>query len=94
MNNLELADGIENMQILYGEDTVGDGTANYYVPLTNVVDMERVVSVRISLLMRSYLDNLAPGPQTYTYNGATVTAGDNRIRQIYTSTIAIRNRTP
>lgn len=99
ITNLELADGVENMQIEYGEDTdapgsVGFGTANYYVPLPNVTDMERVVSIRISLLMRSHTDNLAPEAQTYTYNGTTTTAADRRIRQVYTTTIAVRNRTP
>ncbi|MBI5462893.1 MAG: PilW family protein [Gammaproteobacteria bacterium] len=99
VTNLELADGVENMQIEYGEDTdtegsAGYGTANYYVPLPNVTDMERVVSIRISLLMRTYADNLAPETQTYAYNGANITAGDRRIRQVYTTTIAIRNRTP
>lgn len=99
VSDLELADGVENMQIEYGEDTdspgtSGYGTANYYVPLPNVSDVERVVSIRISLLIRTYTDNLAPEAQTYTYNGASATAGDRRIRQVYTTTIAVRNRTP
>lgn len=97
--NLELVDGVENMQIEYGEDTdapgsAGYGTANYYVPFPQVTDMERVVSIRVSLLMRTYANNLAPEAQTYRYNGANTTAGDRRIRQVYTTTIAVRNRTP
>lgn len=99
ITNMELVDGVENMQIEYGEDTdapgsAGYGTANYYVPLPQVADMERVVSIRISLLTRTYADNLAPEAQSYTYNGSTSTAGDRRIRQVYTTTIAIRNRIP
>lgn len=99
VTNLELADGVESMQIEYGEDTDspgtgGYGTANYYVALPDVVDMERVVSIRVSLLVRTYADNLAPETQTYTYNGTSTTANDRRIRQVYTTTIAVRNRTP
>ncbi|MFZ9037307.1 MAG: PilW family protein [Gammaproteobacteria bacterium] len=30
--------------------------------------------------------------QTYTFNGNTVTAGDRRLRQVFTTTIALRNR--
>jgi type IV pilus assembly protein PilW len=88
----ELVDGVTNLQILYGEDTDADGTANYYVPATSVADMEMVVSLKISLLVQSYEDNLADTPMTYTYNGATTTAGDNRLYQVFNSTVTVRNR--
>jgi type IV pilus assembly protein PilW len=88
----ELVDGITNLQILYGEDTDADGTANYYVPASSVADMEAVVSLKISLLVQSYEDNLADTPMTYTYNGATTTAGDNRLYQVFNSTVTVRNR--
>lgn len=101
-NPVELVEGIENMQILYGEDTdaTPDGTANYYVPANNVVSMSKVISVRISLLVRSIDDNLAAQPVPYTYNGITTTTTstpavtDRRIRRVFTSTIAVRNRLP
>lgn len=91
--NNELIEGIENMQILYGEDTdnLGDpdyGSPNYYVP-ANEVDggsghMDKVVSIRISLVAATLDDNLAikdTDPPT-----------DRRIRRVFTSTIALRNR--
>lgn len=54
---------------------------------------QNVVAVRYSLLLRSE-ENLLDQPQTYTYNGAAVTAaaGDLRLRQIVTNTIGIRSR--
>ena len=61
-------------------------------PADVVADFNDVVSVRISLLVRSVDDFVTEDPQTYTYNGATVTAGDRRIRQSFSSTIALRNR--
>lgn len=88
----ELVEGIENMQILYGENTDADRTPNYYVPADSVVDMANVVSVYISLLVASSDDNLASQPIDYTYNGATTTPADRRIRRVFTSTIALRNR--
>ncbi len=88
----EIADGIENMQILYGEDTNADKVADYYVPAGSVSNMGRVVSVRISLLVRSYLDNVTSQPQTYRFNGTQVVANDRRLRQVYTTTITLRNR--
>ncbi|GAB4361723.1 MAG: PilW family protein [Gammaproteobacteria bacterium] len=92
----ELVDGVEDMQILYGEDTdvPGDGVPNRYVPAGAVADMNAVTAIRVSLLLRSPEDNVLETPQTYTYNGgAPVTAGDRRLRQVYTATINIRNRT-
>ena len=54
--------------------------------------MENVVSMKISLLVQSYEDNLADTPMTYTYNGANITAGDNRLYQVFNSTVTVRNR--
>ncbi len=89
----ELLSGVEDMQILYGEDTDSDGTPNRFVEASVVtLNMDDVLSVRVSLLMRSSEDNVTEDPQVYTFNGATVTAGDNRIRQVFTTTISLRNR--
>jgi type IV pilus assembly protein PilW len=89
----ELVEGIEQMQILYGEDTdpTPDGAPNYYVPANNVVDMTKVVSIRISLLAATLDDNLAAQPLAYTYNGATTTPTDRKIRRVFNTTIAVRN---
>ncbi len=89
----ELVEGIENLQILYGEDTNADGTPDYYVSAgTAGLDMDQVVSIRITLLARTIADNLAGQSVSYTYNGATTTPGDRRLRRVFTSTIAVRNR--
>ena len=72
-------EGVENMQILYGEDTDANGTPNYYVDSNTVVNMNNVVSVRITLTTR-------------TINNRLTKTGDGRLRQIYTSTIGVRNR--
>jgi len=96
-NPIELVEGVENMQILYGADTdvTPDGTANYYVPAGTVgLNMNQVVSIRVSVVVRSMNDGLAAQPLDYIYNGATVTPTDRRIRRVFTSTIALRNRLP
>jgi len=81
------------MQILYGEDTDADGTPDYYVSAgTAGLNMDQVVSIRVTLLARSIDDNLAGQPVAYTYNGATTTPADRRLRRVFTSTIAVRNR--
>ncbi|WP_431066884.1 PilW family protein [Methylotuvimicrobium sp.] len=93
-NPLEYVEGIENIQVLYGEDTNQDRAANQYVTANNVGNWANIVSVRISLLARSIDDNLTAQPVDYTYNGATVTPADRRLRRVFNSTIAVRNRLP
>ena len=106
-NSVELVEGIEDMQILYGVDTdddddgnpntsAPDGPANYYVSANNIPapDWFRVISVRISLLAATLDDNLAAQPLTYTYNGETPPVQDRRIRRVFNTTIAMRNRLP
>jgi type IV pilus assembly protein PilW len=88
----ELVQDVEGMIVLYGEDTDADGSANRYVRASAVGDMNNVVSLRISLLLRSQEESLSPTPQTYTFNGVTSTATDNRLHKVYTSTILLRNR--
>lgn len=91
MQAQELADDVENMQVLYGEDTDNDGVANRYVTADNVGMWNNVVSVRVSLLIRSE-DNIASSAQTYTYDDTETTAADLRVRRIFNTTIKIRNR--
>lgn len=52
----------------------------------------RVVSVRISLLMRTVENNVTPTAQSYAYNGADVVAADRRLRKVFTHVIKMRNR--
>jgi type IV pilus assembly protein PilW len=93
-----LIDGIENMQIIYGVDTNEDSTANYYVPANDVTanDWPKVVSVRISLLAATFDKNLTTQPLQYVFNGITTTPPDtdHKIRRVFTTTIALRNRLP
>ncbi len=92
MSKAELVEGVTDMQVLYGEDTDGDGSPNYYATAVNVTDMADVVALRVSYLVTSLDDNVTDNPQRYTFNGVTVTPTDNRLRRVFTSTYALRNR--
>lgn len=78
----ELIEGVEDMEILYGEDTNGDQTADTYISAASVTNMVDVVSVRLTLTLRTLDDNVS----------LTAGGGDNRIRRTFSSTITIRNR--
>lgn len=100
---VELVSNVENMQILYGEDTditaanpTGDGVANRYLEAGNgALDMERVVSVRIAMLIVSST-NVLPSAvaQSHPMLDVTLTPNDNLLRRVFTTTVAIRNRLP
>ena len=90
--DIELIEGIEQMQILYGLDTDDDDHANQYVTITNVPDTFDVMAVRLMLLVRSEADFVAEDNQAYNFNGTNVIADDRRLRQVFTTTIALRNR--
>lgn len=81
---VEIVEGVENMQILYGEDTNGDGAPDTYINATGVTDMANVVSVRVTLTLRTLDDNVV----LQTGNA------DNRLRRDFVTTVAVRNRLP
>lgn len=89
---VELAAGVENMQILYGLDTDGDRMVESYADASGVADWTRVVSVRVAMLFRS--ENRADADQaTYDLNGVAVTPPDDqRMRKAFSMTVAVRNR--
>ncbi len=55
-------------------------------------DWQRVLSVKVSLLLRSTEDNITTQAQTYTFNGVQTTAADRRLRKVFTTVFAVRNR--
>lgn len=99
-----LIPGVENMQILYGEDTSGpppatlspDGSIDRWVTAANVSNWDNVLSVRISLLLRTP-DRIADTTNTATYpmSGTSVSAPgtDTRLRRVFTTVVNLRNRT-
>jgi type IV pilus assembly protein PilW len=90
----ELVEGVDNMQILYGQDTNGDQVVDLYEPADDVADWSDVVAVRITLLVASDENNVAVEPQTVVYNSASSTAADRRIREVFTTTVGVRNKLP
>ncbi|OOG24911.1 hypothetical protein B1C78_07500 [Thioalkalivibrio denitrificans] len=92
----ELVEGVESMQVLYGLDDTGNRTADEYVTAAGVSDWESVVSVRVALLMRSPQEvNNEPDTRVYNLIGTRIDpVDDRRIRQVATTTVAVRNRLP
>lgn len=96
---VELVEGIENLQVQYGRDTDDDGAANDYVTAATIgaaappdEEWDKVVSVRVDMLVASREENVTPEPQVYTFAGSTITPTDRRLRETASITVAIRNR--
>ena len=93
--NMEVVPGVENMQILYGEDTGGASSPDTYRTANNVVNWTAVKSIKIGLLIRSVNaygnDDV---PTSFQLLDETIaTANDRRRRRVFVTEIAIRNRT-
>ncbi|MDF1692178.1 MAG: PilW family protein [Zhongshania sp.] len=94
----ELVEGVENMQISYGEDTNDDRNIDVYHTAATVGNWAAVLSVRIELLLHSTDDNIVGAAGEFVqnnliFNGAPVPS-DQRLRQVYSTAVAIRNRLP
>ena len=99
----ELVEGVDGMQILYGVTTNGDTSANQYLTAAQVDAggagpppglWASVVSVRIALLLRTVRE-VTRTPDLTVYNLLGAKYGpfnDLRLRRIFTTTIALRNR--
>ena len=76
----ELVEGVEDMEVEYGEDTGTDFFVDEYRDATAVTNWARVSSVRPRVSLRSKDTN--------------ITLENGPLRQQMTSTIGIRNRLP
>lgn len=89
----ELVDGVEDLQIWFGQDGDGDFSADRYLRASaGTFDMGQAISMRLHLLLRTSSDNVTADPQQYIFDGATVTATDNRLRREFKTMVNLRNK--
>ncbi len=93
---VELAKGIEDMQLRYGVDADLDDVPEAYVTAELVADWRNVVAVRVGLLAVS-LDGATSEDNPNVYNVLDRTVGpftDRRLRRVLNLTLGIRNAQP
>lgn len=91
----ELVNGIDDMQLLYGEDTDGDQSVDNYVAAGAVTDWEDVVAIQVNLLASSLAAGVIDEAQALPAPWAGLAdPGDGRLRRVFSSTVGIRNRLP
>jgi type IV pilus assembly protein PilW len=90
----ELISGIDNLQVLFGVSTSGDDrSANQYISADQVTDWNNVKAVRIAVLANS-INTLTPAPAGRNFvllDANPITFTDNRARQIFSTTIQLKN---
>lgn len=92
-NPVEIVNGVEDLQVTYGEDTSNDGWVDVYVDAATVTNWNNVFSVRIQLLVATDEDiGSVKRPYTDLTGTAVADPGDFKIRRRFTSTVNLRNR--
>ncbi|GLP97143.1 PilW family protein [Paraferrimonas sedimenticola] len=96
-------DGVEDMQILYGIDSDGDGTADGYTTAANIdnrlwdnQDFQRIVAIKIQLLLRALKEDSEFDSSTFSYQLGQKTArkfNDGYRRQVLSTTVLLENPT-
>lgn len=88
-----IAQGIEDLQIEYGLDTNGDGSANRYLTDPTLAELQQAVSARVYLRARTLVeDQRYTDERTYAVSNAPdVTPADKFHRRVYSTTVTIHN---
>ncbi|NTV09650.1 MAG: prepilin-type N-terminal cleavage/methylation domain-containing protein [Zoogloea sp.] len=102
---VELLPGVERIQFLYGFDTNNDGQVDQWLPANPANDMQRVLAVKVSMLIRGDSVNGATSLDSATYDffgpdyprtgdaGARLSnPNDYRVRKLVGFTTSLRNR--
>ncbi len=89
----ELVEGVEKMELLYGEDTSGNGSPNTFVDANGVTNWRNVVAVQIALLMRTVEEyGTIVDENTYDLLGTVYDpVDDRRRRRVFITTVQVRN---
>jgi len=95
-----IAEGVENIQFLYGLDTNTDGTVDRYVNAsaidassTDILDWGGVISIQVAILVRSLkqVKNTAESKQFTLLDQVVTSPTDKYQRAVFSTTIFLRN---
>ena len=91
---VELVEGVENLQILYGIDTNNDSVPNQYVGANFVPSWTDVITIRVTVIVNS-IDNVGstslPSHGCAIQDCITGEAFDGLLRRAFSQTIMLRN---
>jgi type IV pilus assembly protein PilW len=91
----EIAYGVDDFQVQYGLDTDNDNSVDSFedAPAAGDAKWNQVIAARIWLLVRAECPETGfTNDSTYDMAGVPYAPGDKYRRQLYTSTVRLRNR--
>lgn len=92
-NGSVLVGNVEDLKVSYGIDAARDGIIDSYITTPTAAEFAQVAAVRVSMLVRgASAGSAANRTQTYTFNGASVTKTDGFLRQVFNTTVTVRNQ--
>ncbi len=93
VNRLEIAEGVENLQVLYGIDNDNDNQVDQYVNADQVGAWSRIISVQLAILVRS-LREVKPNNESKSYtllDNNPITKNDKYQRAVFSTIVRLRN---
>lgn len=92
-----IAEGVQDLQLSFAIDNDSDGLPDRYLTAPTAAELQKAVSVRIEVLMRSrkpvpgYLDLKSYAIGDKQGQSAIAAANDGYFRKVYSTTVALRN---
>lgn len=90
----QLVLGISDLTLRYGIDSSNDQSPDDYVAAASVADWEQVVAVRLAFVAVSPERSGGDNPSLKIFGAAVTVPDDGRLRRVFSSTVAMRNRVP
>ena len=93
----EVASGIDQLAVTYGIDggaAAGQQNVDHYAGADGVTAWDKVVAVRVRMLIATAKDGVARDHQSVDFAGATLVAQDKRLRSVLSEVVTVRNGAP
>lgn len=93
-SEIEIAEGVERMKILYGVDSDDNETADSYKNASQIQaanQWDEVISIKINLLFTT-VNEISPTRKDYRFNGATIASPDLKLHREFEIFVTLRNR--
>jgi type IV pilus assembly protein PilW len=90
---VEIAEGVENLQVLYGVDNDADNQVDQYVNAAQVSSWGRIVSVQLAILVRS-LSKVKNQKEAKTFtllDNTAISVNDKYQRAVFSTIVRLRN---
>ena len=93
----EVASGIDRLALTYGIDggaATGLQNVDHYAGADGVTAWDKVIAVRLQMLIATAKNNVARSHQSVDFAGTTITAEDRRLRSVLSEVVTVRNGAP